>query len=144
MGMRGRYWVEPRRLQAGPYPSRDPLDAEITFVIDVTEEGELDPYPDGGVERVRLPIRDFTAPTVEEMVRILDTIDGALQQGHVVYVHCHGGRGRTGTIVGCYLVRRGLDPVAALARIAELRGDAAPSPETDDQIALVRSWRRGL
>lgn len=32
----------------------------------------------------------------------------ALAAGQTVYVHCYGGIGRTGTVVGCWLVRHGL------------------------------------
>jgi protein-tyrosine phosphatase len=140
----GRYWVEPGRLQAGRYPGSVPLDPAVTFVVDLTEEGEIEPYRCEGVKRVRLPIRDFGTPSDEELTRILDTIDDALTDGEVVLVHCLGGRGRTGAVVGCYLVRHGLEPEAALARIAELRGQTStPSPETREQIRLVSRWRTG-
>ena len=49
-------------------------------------------------------------------------------------------------MVGCWLVRHGLDGGDAIARIAELRRDipgARPSPETAGQAALVRGWRQG-
>ncbi len=36
-------------------------------------------------------------------------------------MHCWGGVGRTGTVVGCWLVRHGLDDGDAIARIATLR-----------------------
>jgi protein-tyrosine phosphatase len=80
-----------------------------------------------------MPVRDFSCPTEEDMKRILDAADEALRDGHTVYVHCRGGIGRTGTVIGCYLVRHGSTPEEALARV---RG-----PETDAQLALVRSWR---
>ena len=62
-------------------------------------------------------------PTIPHMTRILDEVDGALADGGSVYVHCWGGIGRTGTVVGCWLVRHGLDDGDAVARIAELRRD---------------------
>jgi len=64
-------------------------------------------------------------------------------------VHCWGGVGRTGTVVGCWLARHGIaNGEEVLDHIARLRqGDLArrdrPSPETDTQRALVRSWRKG-
>jgi protein-tyrosine phosphatase len=80
------------------------------------------------------------------MGEILDVIDSALDQGGVVYVHCWGGVGRTGTVVGCHLVRRGMTGDEALARVAELFKNMQKyprrrrSPETDEQEAYVRSW----
>ena len=39
------------------------------------------------------------------MLAVLDAIDIALCEGHGVYIHCWGGVGRTGTVVGCWLKR---------------------------------------
>jgi protein tyrosine phosphatase len=50
----------------------------------------------------RMPIRDLNIPTKEEMKNILDAIDMNIDNHKPVYVHCWGGRGRTGTVVGCY------------------------------------------
>jgi protein tyrosine phosphatase len=59
-------------------------------------------------------------------------------------VHCWGGVGRTGTVVGCWLVRHGLAGGDALARVEALRATTPkanrPSPETDTQRDLVRGW----
>jgi protein-tyrosine phosphatase len=63
-----------------------------------------------------------------------------------VYVHCWGGIGRTGTVVGCWLMRHGLDegdPVGRIARLRRDMEDARPSPETPAQRAMITSWKRG-
>ena len=60
-------------------------------------------------------------PTAGHVMQILDDIDAVRADGGTVYVHCWGGVGRTGTVVGCLLVRHGLDGGDAIARIAELR-----------------------
>ncbi len=81
-------------------------------------------------------------------MRILDTLDGALAAGHIVYLHCWGGIGRTGTVVGCHLVRHGMTSEQALAEIARLRRDTPDagkvSPETPAQTRLVLRWRPGM
>ncbi len=56
----------------------------------------------------RLPDPDQSTPSRAEMKRILDVLDGALQHRHDVYVHCWGGIGRTGTVVGGHMVRCGM------------------------------------
>ena len=80
------------------------------------------------------------------MQRILDTIDDALQRGHTVYVHCWGGIGRTGTVVGCYFVRQGLSGDASLKRIQELLQNTPKrgrtSPETPEQRRMILDWDR--
>lgn len=148
-------------LFAGAYPgSDDEAGAEakvaaicaagVDLCFDLTEFGELEPYahllPDG-VEHWRFPIRDFTVPRPGYAAQILDEMTSALAGGKTVYVHCWGGRGRTGTLVGCWLVRHGLSGRAALDTIARRRQDLPdgdlPSPETEEQRDLVLRWEPG-
>ena len=163
----GAYWVLPGQLLAGPYPcaaelpmARRRIAALLSFgvdlIIDLTEPGEynLRPYwpllseqpPSAprNVVRTQLSIPDMDTPTVEQMQRILAQIDTAIDRGAVVYVHCFGGIGRTGTVIGCYLVRRGMQGDAALEEIRRLRSglpDAQRiSPETAAQRQMVRTW----
>jgi protein-tyrosine phosphatase len=95
----------------------------------------------------RDPIVDLGTTTIPHMTRILDDVDAALDAGGSVYVHCWGGIGRTGTVVGCWLVRHGLDGGDPLGRIAELRRDLSAavvaSPETSAQRAMVSAWKPG-
>lgn len=151
------YWAETDRLAAGEYPGAlDPAEAAakvqamravgVTSFVDLTEEHELEPYEPflDGARRVRLPIPDGDTPTFEQMRQILDQIDAELARGEVVYVHCWGGHGRTGTVIGCWLVRHGMDPAAALERLTELRrgtpDELRASPETAEQRTFVVEW----
>lgn len=164
------YWVVPGRLLAGPYPSAPALtDAQkqvaallelgVDTVVDLTEPGEygLRAYwpllseasaaQGMAVERRQRSIPDMSIPTVAQMNATLDDIDAALAEGRTVYVHCYGGIGRTGTVVGCYLVRNGASGDEALATIAHLRRNIRQphrlAPETSEQRAMVRAWREG-
>jgi protein-tyrosine phosphatase len=97
----------------------------------------------------RFEIVDQSVPSVARMAQILDCIDAALAAGEVVYVHCWGGRGRTGTVVACHLQRaRGLSPVAALSTLAELtqhdRRAFWPTPENQRQRTFVNAWKEQL
>lgn len=164
------YWVEPGRVMAGPYPGardgdeaesklRDYLDAGITCFLDLTEEGEsgLRPYAAllrqhadrRGVEVVhlRIPVSDLDVPPPWRMRVIQAAIREAAAAGHTLYVHCWGGVGRTGTVVGCRLIETlDLSGREALARTEELRRSTVrsnrPSPETADQREMVLRWRK--
>jgi protein-tyrosine phosphatase len=159
----GSYWVVPGRLLAGPYPGawdeaatrerlRQLLEAGVTFVVDLTEPREHDAYLlllsteaaalGRKVTHRRLPIPDMDVPSEDVMTAILATIDAALAEGETVYVHCLGGIGRTGTVIGCYLVQHGLDGQEALNTIVRLRGGLDDSPQTGEQCAMVRTWHR--
>ncbi len=160
------YWVIEGRFLAGEYPgARDPAQARekiaafqkagITTFIDLTEPHELAPYElllaDAGAEYRRFPIRDVSVPRdVRHMQDILNAIDTALANGRNVYVHCWGGIGRTGTVVACWLQRRGRSPDEALLELARLWRTVAKrhrrphTPETEEQVAWVRSWPQML
>jgi hypothetical protein len=164
------YWVEQGRFLAGPYPGNpDPgreratlsgfLDFGVRRFVDLTEPGEHPPYtPALGriaaqraleVDHVRLAIPDKSVPSRAQMRGILDLIDADLDEGEFVYLHCRGGAGRTGTVVGCFLIERGLEPSDALAQIAADRSGIGSrrrrwsSPETDEQRRFVLEWRPG-
>lgn len=140
----GSYWVEPGRLLAGRYPRWSGEVAAlgaagVTLVVDLTEPGERPPYAlSPSARHVRVGIADFSAASVTTMRHVLDLIREELDARGVVYVHCLGGCGRTGSVVGCFLVERGLGGDEALSRVEELCG--WPCPETEAQRALVRSW----
>src|SRR5690349_12827385 len=161
------YWVEQGCFLAGEYPgrfnaeqARQRVDALIaagfnTF-IDLTREQETVPYAhilleeakayDADIQYHRFAIGDFGLPTPELMKSILDRIDESLQAGRKVYLHCWGGIGRTGTTVGCYLVRRGLNGNEALRQLADWWRTVPKSsihlhsPETFEQMTFILNW----
>jgi protein-tyrosine phosphatase len=78
--------------------------------------------------------------------RILADISQALATGDKVYIHCWGGIGRTGTVVGIWHVSRGHAPDAALARIKAARQGTMKAgrdaPENDRQVNSIRAAHR--
>jgi protein-tyrosine phosphatase len=134
------------------------LDAGVRRFIDLTAEHEgPGPYVatlferaaarDIRVDHRRFAIPDFGVPSPELMRAALDAVYAALGAGATPYVHCWGGVGRTGTVVGCLLREQGFDAAAALAVIdrkwqaMEKRSWHPHSPETPEQVAFIERWR---
>jgi protein-tyrosine phosphatase len=166
----------PGKFLAGYYPgSRDSVTAReklknllghgIRHIVNLMERDEGNfqgeqfvPYEDQlqtmanemniPIELVHMPIRDMSIPLVYSMVLILDDIDRAMEHNPAVYLHCWGGRGRTGTVVGCYLARHGMAVgEAALDLLGKLRRydpiAHLPSPATEIQAEFVLTWPEG-
>lgn len=159
------FWVLPGRLLAGQVPGHQDdgttkarveafLAAGVRQFVDLTgpEWPWLEPYAQhaGPARHWRSHIRDVSVPDhPSQMKEILDTIDAALERDDgVVYVHCWGGSGRTGLVVGCWLSRHGYPGAAALEKLAELWATNPKSlipgkkcPNTDEQVDYVLTWR---
>jgi protein-tyrosine phosphatase len=158
------YWVEPGQILAGEHPgsSNDPartrrnvnllVDHGIRTFVDLTSPDDpLEPYAayvdeaaaqrDLDLQWLRRPIPDMGIVDADEYDAIVDTIRRSAERGGV-YLHCWGGVGRTGTVVGCLLIDGGLNGEEALAQIAAWRSTTRKAhmraPETDAQLAVLR------
>jgi protein-tyrosine phosphatase len=158
------YWVLENRFLAGRTPvslNRQEtynritalLEQNIELIINLTEDGEFLDYENEisffakgsgkRIEIVRKAIPDYGVPDKKLMDDILETIENALQKNRKIFVHCYGGIGRTGTVVGCYLLKNRLaDKSNVFDKIKELRKDLAvtKSPETEEQRKFVLNY----
>ncbi len=171
------YVIAGTSLAAGEYPGDKPdpgdagarhkltrfLDAGITAFVDLTQPADgLAPYAstlhaisserDIDVRHDPMGIRDMGVCGTDHMTRVLDLIDARLAEGRRVYVHCWGGVGRTGMVVGCWLVRQGRNGEEALREVQAMFDTMSPekverhrdsgSPQTDEQRDVVLGWHQ--
>ena len=81
---------------------------EVVTVVRLNEP-EYDPqmaYEQHGIRTVELEFQDCTAPPNSVASAFLAAADSAHARGGSVAVHCHAGLGRTGTLIGLWLMRR--------------------------------------
>lgn len=161
------YWVIPNQLLVGEIPIANNeietkakldhlIDLNVSAVINLMEGDEKDhsgnlffnyqPYlNEHGVITHQFPIKDMDIPSPVQMMRILKQIDFYVKQRKVVYLHCWGGLGRTGTVVGCYLLSNGLaNANNVLDTIIKLKSQSGlvdkESPQTTAQREFILDW----
>jgi hypothetical protein len=151
------WWVcaEPTPLAGMGYPRRgawDDLAARgFHHVVDLTRDrAKYDPSPlvSHASKLADLIVRRRPPDAAGDEARIITVADLVAERwraGEGVVVHCHGGRGRTGAVLGAALVRMGHDPdvvVDWLHRVQRTRGRRG-WPEQAWQAEVVHRALRG-
>ena len=128
------------------------VDAGIRTFVDLTTPADrLDPLRAArrrGRDARRLDVRHVSFPIPDlgrrrrRRVRHGDDDDRGGARPGGVYVHCWGGIGRTGTVIGCVLADEGLDYDEIIERLDRCGGGAArrtgSAPETTSQREVIR------
>ena len=160
----GPYWIDtghPGRLAILPRPrggdwledearswSRTGFDTVVS-VLEPDEAADLDLADEqraagaAGIQFISLPVPDRGVPDSRAAVAtVAAALAEAVVAGKRVGMHCRQGVGRSAVLAACVLISLGVDPAAALARIAAARG--LPVPETPEQRQWVLDFARRL
>jgi atypical dual specificity phosphatase len=138
-----RWWVDEPVFVGSSNPSIDELKDlfQLGFrtIISLLDESEQRPNYDVedakamGFDRIPIPIRDFTAPTQNQLNQFLSAVKKALQKGKVI-MHCQGGSGRTGTMGAAYWIHRGLSAEDAIKKVPASNPTAVENPKQEKSL----------
>ncbi|KAH9487702.1 Dual specificity protein phosphatase 23 [Bulinus truncatus] len=145
-------WVEEGVLAACAFPSSVDnvqflVDNNIYSLVSLTAEKQVN--REGITEEfqvVRVPIRDYTPPTMEQVETFLKTVEDSKHRGKATCVHCAHGLGRTGTMLSCYFVSvHGMSDVDAIAHVRALRPGSVETAEQEMLVSQFYSyWRQKM
>ncbi len=129
----------------GPTNTRDITFLKLNDVQAVVrmEENTISTEPWGMVELYE-PVRDFTAPNMEQIHRIVTFVEEEMETWErPVVVTCAAGMGRTGTILACYFVKVGYQPQDAIDYVRQLRPGSIQTREQEEAVKDYAGYLKG-
>ena len=85
-------------------------------------------------------VADMGAPSIEAMLSLCRQIDWWLSSGEVVIVHCHAGKGRTGTLLAAWWIWHTRGEVTAMDAIHYIRSQNSVWIESAQQMNFLRNF----
>jgi protein-tyrosine phosphatase len=141
-------------IAMSPLPGKVNLDedietiqaAGITKMVSLVSQKELEAkglsdyferMEEAGIEVFHSPVIDYGLPSASQVDSIINFMELQKDANENVLIHCMGGYGRSGTIMGCYakVVLNNTDPVQF---VRDVRG--AEAIETKEQEEFVKTF----
>ncbi|CAG9792801.1 unnamed protein product [Diatraea saccharalis] len=89
-------------------------------------------------------IKEFGAPTLKQILKFIEICERAEIRGEVIGVHCRHGRGRTGTMLACYLVHfKNMAPERAVLTVRVQRPGSCETYEQEKIVCHYHDCVRG-
>lgn len=138
-------WLEEDRILLCADPTSDKALAKLAGEREISVLVNLRERPHDrtrlarfGLTEIHFPVPDKAAPSAGQLTFAIAAIEQILRTGQRVAVHCRNGRGRSGALLACYLIRHhGFSADEAIARVRAVRPGAV---ETQEQVAAVRAY----
>lgn len=153
LGPKDFHWLVLGRLGGAPRPgvgmdrdTRGDLEKlrrlHTTLLVNLTEEEDppADLLHEAGLESHHHRIPDMGAPDFAAAFETCRLVDRYLTQDKVCVYHCHGGKGRTGTMLAAQLIYYGFDADSAIARTREQNSKWIESQEQFDFLYLFAEY----
>jgi atypical dual specificity phosphatase len=89
---------------------------------------------EGKIDYFHLSIEDYGVPSLEELDHVVNYISRQIDNGNPVMVHCSGGKGRTGTILAAYLIKKRivLNAYQAINKLRKIREESIQSKDQEN------------
>jgi atypical dual specificity phosphatase len=98
--------------------------AKVT-VVEIEKAGMIDYH---------LSIPDMSAPDLNDIDLMIGFIEKCLSESKPVGVSCDGGYGRTGCLLSCFFIARGMEPLDAISFVKDKRPGSILTEEQDQAV----------
>ncbi|XP_066262686.1 dual specificity protein phosphatase 23-like [Euwallacea similis] len=141
-------WIVPGRLAGSSCPHtvanlQFNIEEGISHLITLSPEYKPPLIDFPGLTWHYLPIREFEAPTLEDMKKFIEICKICIEKKEAIAIHCRAGRGRTGTMAAVYLVHfHNMSPDSAISKLRMMRPGSVETYEQEKAVATYRDYLR--
>ena len=117
-------------------------DQGIKSIVTVREVALPSDWFDGSdIDYLHLEVEDFGAPNMEDLVQAVDFIEQQIAGSRPVMVHCAAGKGRTGTVLAAYLVKKkDLTAEQAIEKVRRMRPGSIQSVSQETAVTMYEKY----